>query len=199
MYLLFAPILSYLQNAPSSFYQNNSFCYRRLSSTSYSHHTSVFNPQLSCSTTTCKCSTTKMWSVGTLLCWGVQCRASSGNTSPSRRGYKTPSSTYTQLRRAVSCPWRYFCNINAPAMPFAALSDCIVPSGTKYLLIWLYVSHHSVQRLTIWRLILTWIVFNDSVRTSFCSVTKNHSLVKRLDCITVHREDCLWMRPTDAL
>jgi len=115
--------LSYLHKTPPSFYQNNSFCHRRLSLTPHLHHTSVFNPQLCCSTTNCKWSTTKTWSVGTLLCWSVQCRASSGNTSPSRRGYKTPSSTYTQLRRAVSCPWRYLCTINAPAMPCAALSD----------------------------------------------------------------------------
>jgi len=141
--------LFYLHKAPPSFYQNNPFCKHRLSSTPHLRHTSVFTSQLSSSTTNCKCSTTKMWSVGTLLCSGVQCQASSGNTSPSRRGFKTPSSTYTQRRRAVSCPSRYFCTINAPTMPCAALSGSVVPFGTKCLLIWLCISRNRGQRLTI--------------------------------------------------
>ena len=55
-----------------------------------------------------------------LLCWDVQCRASSGNTSLSRLGFKTASSTYIQLQRAVSFPWKYSCTTNTPAMPCAA-------------------------------------------------------------------------------
>jgi hypothetical protein len=59
--------------------------------------------QLSSSTTSCKCTTTGTWSGGTRLCSSVRYPVSSGNTSLSRLGSRTPSSTYNRLQRAVSC------------------------------------------------------------------------------------------------
>jgi hypothetical protein len=63
----------------------------------------VFTLQLSFSTTRYKCTTAGTWSGGTQLCSSARYRVSSGNTSLSHLGSRTPSSIYTRLQRAVSC------------------------------------------------------------------------------------------------
>lgn len=69
----------------------------------WTSHTYLFTLQLFFSTTRFKCTTIKTLSVATQPCWSVQFRVSSENTSLSHRGSRTPSSTSTQLQRAVSC------------------------------------------------------------------------------------------------